>query len=140
VGCSLCTCKCVEERRKGETHVRARSPRLTGPGRAGWGGAWRGLAWHGEARQWAWAHNVRMNSPSKFDPKPRRPATAFCHLGWAATVVKIRTTMKTLTHLGFTASAAMLLRLLHLDYRCAYAIRRAGLWNHRPRRSCTGRG
>jgi hypothetical protein len=39
VGYSLCTCKCSEERRKGEIHVRARSPH-----RAGCGMAWRGEA------------------------------------------------------------------------------------------------
>jgi hypothetical protein len=33
----------VEERRKGEIHVRARSPHLAGPGR--------GVAWRGEARR-----------------------------------------------------------------------------------------
>jgi hypothetical protein len=39
MGCSLYTCKCVKERRKGETHVDARSPHLAG----------RGMAWRGEA-------------------------------------------------------------------------------------------
>ena len=51
MGCSLYTCKSVEERRKGETHARARSPRLAGPGRAGRGGAGRGVAWRGVARR-----------------------------------------------------------------------------------------
>jgi hypothetical protein len=37
VGCSLCTCKSVEERRKGETYKHALSPR------------------------WAKVHDVRMN-------------------------------------------------------------------------------
>jgi hypothetical protein len=32
VDCSLCTCKSMEERRKGETHTRTRSPYLTGAG------------------------------------------------------------------------------------------------------------
>jgi hypothetical protein len=41
VGCSLYTCKCVEERGKGETHTLAR---LTSPGGAGRGGVRRGNA------------------------------------------------------------------------------------------------
>jgi hypothetical protein len=47
VGCSLCTYKCVEERRKGQTHARARSPRLTG---RGGGGAGRGMVRRGDGR------------------------------------------------------------------------------------------
>jgi hypothetical protein len=37
VCCSLCTCKCVKERRKGQTHARARSPHLAGRGGVGAG-------------------------------------------------------------------------------------------------------
>jgi hypothetical protein len=40
-------------------HTRA----LTSPGR-------------GVARQWAWAHDMRVNSPPKSSPKPRRPAAS----------------------------------------------------------------
>jgi hypothetical protein len=47
----------VEQRRKGETHARARSPRL---------------AERGVARRWARAYDVRVNSPPKSGPKPRR--------------------------------------------------------------------
>jgi hypothetical protein len=43
-------------------------------------------------------------------------------------------------HLGFAASAAVPLRLLHPVRRRASAIRRAGLRNRRPQRSYTGRG
>jgi hypothetical protein len=32
------------------------------------------------ARRWARAHDVRVNSPPKFGPKPRRPVTSFCRL------------------------------------------------------------
>jgi hypothetical protein len=70
VSCSLCTCKCVEERRKGETHARARLPRLASPGQA----------WRGEVRRWVQAHDVRVNSPLKSGPKPRRAAAFFCRL------------------------------------------------------------
>jgi hypothetical protein len=51
VGCSLCTCKCVKERRMKEIHVLAR---LAGPG--------------------------HVNSPSKSGSKPRRYTTSFYHL------------------------------------------------------------
>jgi hypothetical protein len=44
------------------------------------------------------------------------------------------------THLGSIASAAAPPRLIHLVRRRAFAIGRAGLRNHRPQRSCTGRG
>jgi hypothetical protein len=64
MSCSLCTCKCVEERRKEETYVRARAR----------------LAGHGVARQWARAHDVRVNGPPKSSPKPRRPTASFYHL------------------------------------------------------------
>jgi hypothetical protein len=43
------------------------------------------------------------------------------------------------THLGFAASAAAPLRLLHPVHRCASAIGRAGLRNHRHQQSYTGR-
>jgi hypothetical protein len=49
-------------------------------------------------------------------------------------------TTKTPTHLGFAATPAAPLRLLHPVRRRASAIERAGLWNHHPQRSCTGRG
>jgi hypothetical protein len=65
VGCSLCTCKCVEERRKGETHVHRPSPHLTG---------------RGEGRRLSRAHDVRMNSPLKSGPKPHRSMDSFCNL------------------------------------------------------------
>jgi hypothetical protein len=52
----------------------------------------------------------------------------------------IPTTMKSLTHLGFAVTAAAPSRLLHPVRRRASAIGRAGLQNHRPQRSCTGRG
>jgi hypothetical protein len=48
---------------------------LTGPGRAG-----HGVAWRGEARRWAQAHDVCVNSPPKSGPKPRRPTASFCYL------------------------------------------------------------
>jgi hypothetical protein len=48
---SLCTCKCVEERRMGETHA---CTRLASPGQVGWGVVRRGKAM-------AWAHDVRYN-------------------------------------------------------------------------------
>jgi hypothetical protein len=47
---------------------------------------------------------------------------------------------KTPTYLGFVISAAAPLRLLHPVYRRASAIRRVGLQNYCPQRSCTGRG
>jgi hypothetical protein len=72
VDCSLCTYKCVDERRKGETHVHACSPHLARPS-----GAWRGV---GEARRWVWVHDVHVNSPLKSSPKPHRSATSFCRL------------------------------------------------------------
>jgi hypothetical protein len=50
-------------KRNGETHARARSPRRAG---------------RGVARRWA--HDVRVNSPSKSGPKPRKPATFFYRL------------------------------------------------------------
>jgi hypothetical protein len=43
------------------THALARSPRLIGPGAAR-------------------AHDVRVNSLLKSDPKPHRPASSFCRL------------------------------------------------------------
>jgi hypothetical protein len=49
-------------------------------------------------------------------------------------------TRKTPTHLDFATSAAAPLRLLHPIHQRASAIGRAGLQNHRPQRSCTGRG
>jgi hypothetical protein len=70
VGYSLCTYKCVEERRNGETHIRS-------PHRAGAG---RGVSWHDEVRRWVWAYDVHMNSPSKSGPKTRRSAASFCRL------------------------------------------------------------
>jgi hypothetical protein len=72
VGCSLCTCKCVEERRKGETRVLAR---LASPG----------VAW-----RWARAHDVRVNSPSKFGSKPHRPAASFYRFFFATSLCLIR--------------------------------------------------
>jgi hypothetical protein len=48
-------------------HTRARSSRRAGP-------------WRGEARRWARAHDVRVNSPLKSDPKPHRPTSSFYHL------------------------------------------------------------
>jgi hypothetical protein len=52
----------------------------------------------------------------------------------------IPTTTKTPTHIGFTASAAVLPRLFHPVHRHAPAIGRACLRNRRPKRSCSGRG
>jgi hypothetical protein len=60
-----CTCKCVKERRKGETHAHACSPRRVG---------------HGVARRWTWAHDMRVNSLLKSGLKPRMSATSFCCL------------------------------------------------------------
>jgi hypothetical protein len=77
VGCSLCTCKCVVERRKGKTHTRTC---LAGPGGAG----------HGVARLWVLTHDVCMNSPPKYDPKPHRSATSFCRLDFAMSPCLIR--------------------------------------------------
>jgi hypothetical protein len=51
-----------------------------------------------------------------------------------------RTTMKTPTHLGSTASAAVPPKLLNPVHWHASAIRRASLWIHRPQWSCIGRG
>jgi hypothetical protein len=48
--------------------------------------------------------------------------------------------MKTPTNLGLAASAAASPRLLHPVHRCVSAIRRAGLRNRRPQRSCIERG
>jgi hypothetical protein len=48
---------------------------LASSGRTG-----RGVVWRGEARRGARAHDVRVNSPPKSDPKPRRPVTSFCRL------------------------------------------------------------
>jgi hypothetical protein len=46
-----------------EKHTRARSlPQWSGAGR------------------WARAHDVHVNSPPKFGPKPHRSAASFCHL------------------------------------------------------------
>jgi hypothetical protein len=50
------------------------------------------------------------------------------------------TATKTPTHLGFAASTAAPLRLLHPIHRRASVIRRAGLRNYRSHQSCTGRG
>jgi hypothetical protein len=55
---------CEGEEKKENTHVLTH---LTAPG-------------HGVARRWAWAHNVRVNSPLKSGPKPYRPTTSFYHL------------------------------------------------------------
>jgi hypothetical protein len=52
----------------------------------------------------------------------------------------IPTAMKIPTHLGFTATAAAPLRLLHPVHRRASAIERGGLQNRRPQQSCIGRG
>jgi hypothetical protein len=52
----------------------------------------------------------------------------------------ITTVMKTPTHLGFTGSAVAPPMLLHPVLRRASVIGRAGLWNHRPQRFCTGIG
>jgi hypothetical protein len=45
------------------------------PGQAG-----RGVMWRGEARRLVQAHDVRMNSSPKSDPKPRRSVASFYHL------------------------------------------------------------
>jgi hypothetical protein len=151
VGCSLCTYKCRGERRNGKTHTHALAHRAS-PG-------------HGVARRWVQTHDMRVNSPPKSGPKPRRPTNSFCRLFFAmssyliyfdrdrssqlrdavtlgrsslyirAAAIKIvikSTTTKTPTHLGFTASAAALPRLLHPVRRRASAIGRAGFRNHRP--------
>jgi hypothetical protein len=55
---SLCTCKSVEERRKGETHARARLSHL-----AGSGGVGRGVVWCGRPGRWARVNNVGVNGP-----------------------------------------------------------------------------
>jgi hypothetical protein len=142
VDCSLCTYKCVDEGRKGgNTHTRARSPRLSRPGGAG---------------RWARAHDVCVNSPSKSGPKPRRPAASFCHLFLLRVCnprqlfpiytcgrhenSNIPTVTKIPTHLGFITTAAAPPKLLHPVRRRASAIGRAGLWNRCPQRSCTRRG
>jgi hypothetical protein len=52
MGCSLCTCKSVEERKKGETHAHAQ------------------LVGYGEVRRWA--YDMCVNGLSKSGPKPRR--------------------------------------------------------------------
>jgi hypothetical protein len=44
------------------------------------------------------------------------------------------------THLGFATSAIAPRRLLYPVHRRASAIESVGLRNHRPQRSCTGRG
>jgi hypothetical protein len=59
VGCSLCTCRCLEGRRKRETRARS-------------------LTSCGVVRRWA--HNVHVNSPPKSGPKLRRSAVSFCRL------------------------------------------------------------
>jgi hypothetical protein len=58
----------------------------------------------------------------------------------ATKIVTHEQPQKTPTHLDFTTSAAAPPRLLHPIHQRASAIGRAGLWNHRPQRSCTGRG
>jgi hypothetical protein len=40
---------------------------------------WTGV-WQGGVRRWVHAHDVRLNSPSKSGPKPRRSVTSFCRL------------------------------------------------------------
>jgi hypothetical protein len=62
---------CGGEGKGGNTRACALA-RLASPGRD--------MAWRGEARRWARAHDVRVNSPSKSGPKPHRPAASFCHL------------------------------------------------------------
>jgi hypothetical protein len=69
VGCSLCTCKCVKEKRKGEIRTRLLAS-------SHWAG-------HGVARRWARAHDVHVNSLTKSGPKPRRTMAFFCHLFFA---------------------------------------------------------
>jgi hypothetical protein len=63
----------VPEREEKEGNTRARSLALSDRARPG-------VVWHGEARQWAWVHDVRVNSLPKSDAKPRMPVTSFCHL------------------------------------------------------------
>jgi hypothetical protein len=58
--------KCEEEKK--ERNTRARSLALSGQ------------AGRGEARRWAWVHDMCMNCPPKSRPKPRRSMTYFCCL------------------------------------------------------------
>jgi hypothetical protein len=62
---------CGGEEKERNTYARS----LTSPDRAG-----RGVVWHGEARQWAWVHDVRVNTLQKSGPNPHRFAASFCHL------------------------------------------------------------
>jgi hypothetical protein len=65
---------CGAEEKGRNTRVLAplASPRRFEPGR--------GVAWRDEVRRWARAHNVRMNSLPKSEPKPHSPAASFCCL------------------------------------------------------------
>jgi hypothetical protein len=62
---------CEGEEKGGNTHARS----LASPRRVG-----RGVAWRGEARRGARAHDVCVNSPPKSGPNPCRPTTSFYHL------------------------------------------------------------
>jgi hypothetical protein len=62
---------CGEKEKGGNTHARSlASPHLAMPR----------LARRGEVRRWVQAHDVRVNSPLKSGPKPRRAAALFCRL------------------------------------------------------------
>jgi hypothetical protein len=60
VGCPLCNCKCVEMRRKKESHAHTHSPCL-----AGLGGTGRAMTRRGEVRRKAWTHDMCVNGPLK---------------------------------------------------------------------------
>jgi hypothetical protein len=61
---------CGGEKKGENTHAHVLA-RLTGQGMVGY---------RGGAMRWTRAHNVRVNSPLKSDPKPRRPTASFCLL------------------------------------------------------------
>jgi hypothetical protein len=62
---------CGGEEKGRNTHARSlASPCLARPA----------VAWRGEVRRWARAHDMHVNSLSKSGPKPRRPAAYFCRL------------------------------------------------------------
>jgi hypothetical protein len=80
VGYSLCICKSMEERRKGETHTHARLLRRIERGGVGWGTVTHGEARGGTARQWARAHDMGVNGLLKSDPKLCWSGTSFYRL------------------------------------------------------------
>jgi hypothetical protein len=131
----------MDERREcGEPHARTRSRRLAGAGRR------------------ARAHDMRMNGPPESGPSPCGDATSFCRLNflvaWLLSLESIAIYSQTRPYKRHLAANIHIIPVfafasfhswaafssLHPDRRCASAIRRSGLRNPSPSRSCTGRG